>query len=152
MVFQSYLPLDQVVITQFKSDLQRLSMDNRIPVDYKEQLVKLEQSFQFIEKGLNNLEVQSNFLVDLADTSQLINSTLQIDEILSQVMDTIIRITGAERCFLALNDPAGNPDIRIARNWEKRESGKSGNSIQPNHHPAGTTKLPTGCNHQCADG
>ncbi len=119
MVFQSYSPLDQAIINQFKSDLQRLSMDDRIPDDYKEQLVKLDQSFQFIEKGLNNLEAQSNFLVDLADTSQLINSTLQIDEILNQVMDTIIRITGAERCFLALNDPAGNPDIRIARNWEK---------------------------------
>jgi PAS domain S-box-containing protein len=34
-------------------------------------------------------------------------------------MDTIIRLTGAERGFLILNDEVGELSIRVARNWEQ---------------------------------
>ncbi|MFO3797148.1 MAG: adenylate/guanylate cyclase domain-containing protein, partial [Anaerolineales bacterium] len=39
--------------------------------------------------------------------------------VLQAVMDTIIRITGAERGFLMLREPNGEMSIQIARNWEQ---------------------------------
>lgn len=53
----------------------------------------------------------------LANISQVVNSSLQLDEVLRIVMDTIVRLTGAERGFLMLNDNQGNLSIHIARNW-----------------------------------
>ncbi|HEX2995552.1 MAG TPA: adenylate/guanylate cyclase domain-containing protein, partial [Anaerolineales bacterium] len=45
---------------------------------------------------------------------------LEVDEVLQIVMDTIVRLTGAERGFLMLRDELGGGEmvIRIARNWE----------------------------------
>jgi adenylate cyclase len=39
--------------------------------------------------------------------------------VLQIVMDTIVRLTGAERGFLMLRDERGEMVIRIARNWEQ---------------------------------
>jgi len=55
----------------------------------------------------------------LADIGQIINSSLDLPEVLRIVMDTIIRLTGAERGFLMLRDDKGTLEIRIARNWEQ---------------------------------
>lgn len=55
----------------------------------------------------------------LTDIIQAINSTLELDEVLRIVMDTIIRLVRAERGFLMLRDEQGNFITRIARNWEQ---------------------------------
>ncbi len=55
----------------------------------------------------------------LADIGQIVNSSLELPEVLRIVMDTIIRLTGAERGFLMLRDDRGELKIRIARNWEQ---------------------------------
>jgi adenylate cyclase len=55
----------------------------------------------------------------LVDIDQVINSTLELNEVLRIVMDTIVRLTGAERGFLILRDEQGQLVTRIARNWEK---------------------------------
>ena len=55
----------------------------------------------------------------LADIGQVVNSSLDLPEVLRIVMDTIIRLTGAERGFLMLRDEKGDLEIRIARNWEQ---------------------------------
>ncbi|MBC8503284.1 MAG: GAF domain-containing protein [Anaerolineales bacterium] len=55
----------------------------------------------------------------LADIGQVVNSSLDLPEVLRIVMDTIIRLTGAERGFLMLRDENGSLEIRIARNWEQ---------------------------------
>lgn len=55
----------------------------------------------------------------LADIIQAINSSLQPDEVLRIVMDTIIRLTHAERGFLMLRDSKGNFQTVVARNWEQ---------------------------------
>ena len=60
---------------------------------------------------------QANLLA-LADISQVVNSSLELDEVLCIVMDTIVRLTGAERGFLMLNNEQGDLSIRVARNWE----------------------------------
>ncbi len=59
-------------------------------------------------------------LLALVDTTRVINSSLELDEVLRIVMDTIIRISGAERAFLMLRDADSDEmEIRIARNWEQ---------------------------------
>jgi len=55
----------------------------------------------------------------LADIGQVVNSSLDLSEVLRIVMDTIIRLTGAERGFLMLRDEDGEFNISIARNWEQ---------------------------------
>lgn len=55
----------------------------------------------------------------LAEIGQVVNSSLDIDEVLRIVMDTIIRLTGAERGFLMLREESGELTIRVARNWEQ---------------------------------
>jgi adenylate cyclase len=60
---------------------------------------------------------QANLLA-LTDISQVVNSSLELDEVLCIVMDTIVRLTGAERGFLMLHNEQGDLAIRVARNWE----------------------------------
>lgn len=66
----------------------------------------------------------------LAETTALINSTLDVDEVLNQVMDTVIALTGAERGYIVLQDEGtGQMEFRIARNLDQQtieEEGFSG--------------------------
>ena len=63
-------------------------------------------------------EEHSN-IVALTEVSQVVNSSLEINEVLMIVMDTIIRLTNAERGFLMLRNEQGEFQIRTARNWEQ---------------------------------
>lgn len=59
-------------------------------------------------------------LQQLMDTFALITSTLELDQVLEGVMDTVIRITGAERAYLMLrDDQTGELQIPAARNWDR---------------------------------
>lgn len=60
-------------------------------------------------------------LAALTDIIQTINSSLQHDEVLRIVMDTIIRLTQAERGFLMLRSAKGDFNTVVARNWEQEE-------------------------------
>jgi PAS domain S-box-containing protein len=50
-------------------------------------------------------------LRELAGTTSLVNSSLETQDVLNRVMDTVIRITGAERGYIALIDPASGDMI-----------------------------------------
>jgi GAF domain-containing protein len=57
----------------------------------------------------------------LVDTSALITSSLDLDQVLDGVIDTVIKLTGAERAYLMLRDEAsGQLSIRAARNWDQQ--------------------------------
>ncbi len=72
-----------------------------------------------ISRQVAQLEEERQDLLALADISRVVNSSLELNEVLRIVMDTIIRLTGAERGFLMLSDKDGELTIRIARNWEQ---------------------------------
>ena len=74
-----------------------------------------------ISEVLIPFEQRFSHLQALAGIGQVVNSTLEVDEVLQIVMDTIVRLTGAERGFLMLRDERGGGEmvIRIARNWEQ---------------------------------
>jgi len=69
---------------------------------------------------MNTLPDQNNAdrLLMLYRISQSFNSTLDLDEVLANVMDAVIEITGAERGFLMLKDPAGELVFRVARGMD----------------------------------
>src|SRR5512145_1051530 len=65
-------------------------------------LTLLTNSVQRLNRQVTQLEDDHNNLVALADTSQVINSSLELNDVLRIVMDTIVHLTGAERGFLML--------------------------------------------------
>ncbi len=73
-------------------------------------------------------EERDNHL-ELANISQVVNSSLQLDDVLRIVMDTIVRLTGAERGFLMLNNNQGELSIHIARNWEQESLDASDSAL-----------------------
>ncbi len=89
---------------------------SRVIIDQIDQLIK---NLSQIQKQASRLEEDYNNLLALADIGQIINSSLDPDAVLRIVMDTIIRLTNAERGFLMLRDTKGELTIRIARNWEQ---------------------------------
>ncbi len=77
-------------------------------------------------KHLNQLEHslresnQHDRLGALFQVSKTIGTSLNLDIVLTQVMDAVIQLTGAERGFLTLIDPdTGSLDLRAARNFER---------------------------------
>jgi PAS domain S-box-containing protein len=56
----------------------------------------------------------------LADTAALVNSTLDLTGVLNEVMDTIVKLTGAERGYLMWRDEdSGELRFRVARNMDQ---------------------------------
>lgn len=62
---------------------------------------------------------QTRRLAALYQVSRVLGSSLQLDDVLNQVMDSIIALTGAERGFLMLFDEANELQIMAARNMER---------------------------------
>jgi len=90
-----------------------------LPKDLYEQLSRLADSLTQVRKQAHSLEEERRSLRALASMGQVVNSSIELDEVLQIVMDTIIRLTGAERGFLMLRNEQGELVIRIARNWDQ---------------------------------
>lgn len=66
---------------------------------------------------LESEQVELAQLRALGQTAELINSTLELDEVLNGVMTAVIRLTNAERGYLVLKDPETDQmEFRVARN------------------------------------
>ncbi len=58
---------------------------------------------------------------ELVRTMTLITSSLDLDQVLAEIMDTIITMTSAERAYLMLREKEdGELSIRAARNWDRQ--------------------------------
>jgi adenylate cyclase len=84
-----------------------------------ETLTRITGQFKQIENEIKGLEGERQDLLALTNIGQIVNSSLRVEDVLRIVMDTIIRLTGAERGFLMLRGDDGNLGMRIARNWEQ---------------------------------
>ena len=84
-----------------------------------ESLSNLESSLFNLSQQTSEFEEERGKLLALTDTTQAVNSTLELNEVLRIVMDTIVRLTKAERGFLMLRDVQGEMVTHIARNWEQ---------------------------------
>jgi adenylate cyclase len=111
---------DQVVaVTQQSAKLRNSVEFKHVPQEAVDGLKILENSLTEISELLIPFEQRYSHLEALADIGQVINSTLEVDEVLQIVMDTIVRLMGAERGFLMLRNEGGEMVMRIARNWEQ---------------------------------
>jgi PAS domain S-box-containing protein len=96
------------------------------PPGVMESLAGLRDSLERLQPVVEAQEAEKSRLQALADTSGVINSSLDLTTVLNQVMDTIIRITGAERGFLMLMNERGELEFRIARNVDRESLDSSG--------------------------
>ena len=90
-----------------------------LPTNVVDDLSHLAASLSKIGLQMELFEAQHNNLLALADIGQVINSSLELDEVLRIVMDNIVRLTRAERGFLMLRSEKGEMVTRMARNWEQ---------------------------------
>ena len=112
-----------------------------------EKLARLAEHLTHLGHTVTKHEVELKDLRALADIGQVVNSSLELSDVLRIVMDTIIRLTGAERGFLMLRDDDGELTIRVARNWEQESiqeadfaiSGTVINRVAENGQPIVTT-------------
>ncbi len=89
--------------------------------DFQRHVEEVSTRFSQLATQVKQLLAEREEWITLAEIDKQINSSLNPEEILKVVLDTIIRLTGAERCFLVLQHLDGEIDISIGRNW-KQES------------------------------
>lgn len=104
-------------IGQLRSTLMPIRAS--LPEGTLEALSQAETRLFQLGREVSKFAKERKDLLALAETGQVINSSLELDEVLRIVMDTIVRLTGAERGFLMLRDDNGEMVTRIARNWEQ---------------------------------
>jgi len=102
---------------QMRTSLQVVR--SSLPPNTLEGLSNLESMLFRVSKQVNLMEEERSKLLALATTAQAVNSSLELDEVLQLVMDTIVRLTGSERGFLMLRDLQGQMITHVARNWEQ---------------------------------
>jgi adenylate cyclase len=132
------VPLEEQVLAlskltgQMRASLQTVRAS--LPPDTLEGLSRLENMLFQVSRQVTAVEQERSKLLALASTTEAVNSSLELDEVLRLVMDTIIRLTEAERGFLMLRDPQGEMVMRMARNWEQE-------SINPNEFAISRTVI-----------
>lgn len=117
------------------SDLRKLTLDIKallssqkdilakaklsLPPGVSDGLSQLANSLERISRVIGDQEQRLTQLQALAEISSVVNSSLDLTTVLNEVMDTIIKLTGAERGFLMLRNEKGTLDFRIARNVDR---------------------------------
>jgi adenylate cyclase len=106
-----------------------LPMRASLPPNICDELSQMEIRLHRASQEVGSVAEERKNLFALADVSQVINSTLKLDEVLRIVMDTIVRLTGAERGFLMLTNEKGEMSTQVARNWEQESLSNSETAI-----------------------
>jgi len=89
-----------------------------LPKNTADELNNLETTLKQVGDKIEAFQRNLSNMMALADVGQVINSSLELDEVLRVVMDNIVRLTKAERGFLMLRDEKGEMVMRMGRNWE----------------------------------
>lgn len=83
-------------------------------------LAPAKRTLQNLERRLREQEKERHQLHALQDVGAALNSSLDPNEVLNVVMDTMIEISGAERGFLMLMDEdTGDMEVQAARNIQR---------------------------------
>ncbi len=106
-------------------DTLKLKKIHDLPSHVTDDLTELATKLSKLGLQMEGFEAEHGNLMALANIGQVINSSLELDEVLRIVMDNIVRLTRAERGYLMLRNENGEMVTRMARNWEQ-ESIKPG--------------------------
>jgi adenylate cyclase len=90
-----------------------------LPPGTTEGLSFMAQTLERLSRNVQEQEQERMQLQALANIGGVVNSSLDLTTVLNEVMDTIIKLTGAERGFLMLKNEAGGLDFRTARNVDR---------------------------------
>jgi adenylate cyclase len=90
-----------------------------IPRAVIDELAQVERILYKLSRKSAAAQEELDNMVALANISQMVNSSLEVDEVLRIAMDTVVRMISAERGFLMLRDADNRMNIRTARNWEQ---------------------------------
>src|SRR5579859_4700824 len=90
------------------------------PADPAQDLRKLREDLEAVEQSVKALTLRLERSQELISTSALLSSTLDSSQVLEKVIDTIIKLSGAERAYLMLRgDGSDDLTVRAARNYDK---------------------------------
>jgi len=107
--------IDLAALRQAIEHLRTLTL----PRNLQEASFKVLERLEEFSSTLTDTEEQTR-LAALFRVSQTLGNSLNLGEVLDQVMDAVIALTGAERGFLMLlNTDTGDLDLRVARNFEQ---------------------------------
>ncbi len=95
-----------------------------LPANAIQDLTNLTDTLTRVSQKIEAFETEHGNMTALAQIGGVVNSSLELDEVLRIVMDNIVRLTRAERGFLMLRNDNGEMVTQVARNWEQ-ESIKS---------------------------
>ena len=92
----------------------------QLSVDLEGMVRGVQQDLTSVQKKSQRVIQQLGQQKQLLRTVALITSSLELDQVLAEVMDTVIHLTGAERAYLMLrNKDSDELTIRAARNWDR---------------------------------
>ncbi len=96
-----------------------------LPPNTIQDLTRLAETLSEIGRKLETFEAEHKSMTALAEITRVVNSSLELDEVLRIVMDNIVRLTRAERGYLMLRNEQGEMVTEVGRNWTQ-ESIKPG--------------------------
>lgn len=109
--------------TGLRDQLQKVKSRD-LPANAVQGLASMADSINQLGARIQEMEAEHKKLTALSEIGNVVNSSLELDEVLRIVMDNIVRLTGAERGFLMLRDDNGEMVTQVARHWSQ-ESLKS---------------------------
>jgi adenylate cyclase len=124
------LALVSQLVDQMREDFQ--TSGATIPSRIHQMVLHIANNISRLNRQMSQLEDDHNNLVALIQVGQVVNSSLELNDVLRVVMDNIIGLSGAERGFLMLRENGslnGKLVIHIARNWEKESINDSESAI-----------------------
>ncbi len=83
-------------------------------------LIYLRRQLDELDRHVQEQTTEHDSLSALQNVAATINSSLELDQVLNQVMDVIISLTNAERALLLLiDDETGKLKVQVARNMDR---------------------------------
>jgi adenylate cyclase len=107
-----------------KQDEILRSRGMKLPPGVIQSLSALIKDIANLENNIGGDAIELNQLRALAATGAMINSTLDVDDVLAKALDQVIDLTGAERGFMILkNENSGELEFRISRDTTNKNGG-----------------------------
>ncbi len=101
-----------------------------LPPSAIDRLWSLRSSIDKLSVGLVDTHMRLQQLRRLAETTALINSPQETDQVLNQVMETVIQLTQAERGYIVLKNPdSGELEFKVARGLSAEETAAGGRIV-----------------------
>lgn len=119
-------PPDRITDQEIASALHALNlMNSQVKnghIDHEYTLNQIKRLQHLLERFKMQQETRragSRFEA-LYNVSLALGTSLDLQTVLSQVMDAVVQLTGAERGFVMLRDDDGDLKIKVARNYDQR--------------------------------